>query len=428
MSFIRHLTVGLAYSTIAVAVGFALPRVVPNIDGDEAVTAGGVVLLAFMLLHEILSRHDATARLRGEVDALRRAHRGVMEELTNARGEVGRIHDALTAAVPRKGSKQLAEDVSKVVAEVRLLQTLVNQLSEQAAPTPRADPKPSPAGAEAARESAAMTVIEGGKSESSEPRSLAPVARDLDDESILRIIQDGLRRDRVDLVLQPIVSLPQRKRKFLEAFTRIRADDDAIIVPEQYIAIAEREGLITAIDNMLLFRCVQILRNMHGRERNVGFFCNISPYTLADRAFFGDFVEFMSENAELAPNLIFEFAQATISNRDEDILRQLGRLAAMGFRFSMDQVASLNLDYRMLARQHFRFVKIEAETLLREVGDASAPLNKDVRDLKRTLERHGVDLIVEKIESEPMLLELLDYHIDFGQGYLFGEPRLSRSA
>ena len=43
---------------------------------------------------------------------------------------------------------------------------------------------------------------------------MAPVANDLDDTAILQIIQDGLRQDRVDLVLQPIVSLPQRKRKF----------------------------------------------------------------------------------------------------------------------------------------------------------------------------------------------------------------------
>jgi cyclic-di-GMP phosphodiesterase TipF (flagellum assembly factor) len=38
----------------------------------------------------------------------------------------------------------------------------------------------------------------------------------------------------------------------------------------------------------------------------------------------------------------------------------------------------------------------------------------------------GIDLIVEKIETEQMLVELLEYSIDFGQGYLFGEPRLSK--
>jgi cyclic-di-GMP phosphodiesterase TipF (flagellum assembly factor) len=34
-----------------------------------------------------------------------------------------------------------------------------------------------------------------------------------------------------------------------------------------------------------------------------------------------------------------------------------------------------------------------------------------------------MDLIVEKIETEEMLLDLLELKIDFGQGYLFGEPR-----
>ena len=70
-----------------------------------------------------------------------------------------------------------------------------------------------------------------------------------------------------------------------------------IILPEQYISIAEREGLITAIDNMLLFRCVQLLRKTQGPSKNVDFYCNISPYSLADLGFFREFVEFMSDHA-----------------------------------------------------------------------------------------------------------------------------------
>ena len=136
----------------------------------------------------------------------------------------------------------------------------------------------------------------------------------------------------------------------------------------------------------------------------------------------------MSENAELAPNLIFEFAQSTVADRDEDIERQLTGLAAMGFRFSMDQVASLSLDYGSLAERHFKFVKIDARTLIGEFDAPSSRLDIDVVDLKRTLERHGIDLIVEKIENEPMLLDVLDLHVDFGQGYLFGEPRVGQEA
>ena len=62
---------------------------------------------------------------------------------------------------------------------------------------------------------------------------------------------------------------------------------------------------------------------------------------------------------------------------------------------------------------------------MREIGDPSAKLDRGVQFLKRALERHGIDLIVEKIETEATLLDLLDYQIDFGQGYLFGEPQRS---
>ncbi len=179
---------------------------------------------------------------------------------------------------------------------------------------------------------------------------------------------------------------------------------------------------------MLLFRCVQLLRKTQGPNKNVGFFCNISLYTVADLGFFREFVEFMSDHAELASNLIFEFSQATIANQDEQIMRQLARLAAMGFRFSLDQVTTLSLDFVALSEQHFKFVKIEAEALLAEFSNPSDIKNIDLQDLKRAFERYGIDLIVEKIETEPTLLEVLDFQVDFGQGYLFGAPSKSHTA
>jgi cyclic-di-GMP phosphodiesterase TipF (flagellum assembly factor) len=44
-------------------------------------------------------------------------------------------------------------------------------------------------------------------------------------------------------------------------------------------------------------------------------------------------------------------------------------------------------------------------------------------DLKQLLERHGLNLIVERVEDEKTVVQLLDYGVDFAQGFLFGEPR-----
>ena len=173
---------------------------------------------------------------------------------------------------------------------------------------------------------------------------------------------------------------------------------------------------------MLLFRTVQLLRKMHKKHRSMAFFCNISPHSLTDQKFFKGFIEFMHQNAELAQHLVFEFSQSIVASRDSEIDSYLDRLGAMGFRFSMDQVANLRLDIAGLAARGFRYVKIGHDRLLAE--HANPTMEITIQDIKRAMARHGIQLIAQKIESEAKLLEVLDLDVDYGQGYLFGEPQL----
>jgi cyclic-di-GMP phosphodiesterase, flagellum assembly factor TipF len=415
MNFIRHILIALGYSVISAAVALMLPRVFPSFDPNTAIMLGAVVLIGSALLHEVFSRQEEEGRLVEEVQDLRAGHGQVMGELSRAREEVGNIYKAIETMTSRGGGggKGLQEDVGKVMAEVKMLHGLVEEL------TSAADPSSPP---DEVTTIAAISAAANDLDPLSEPAAVADTAGP-DDATIVHLVRDGIAKDRVDLVLQPVVSLPQRKRKFYEAYTRIRSEDGEVITPSQYIAIAEREGLVTAIDNLMLFRCVQQLRNKQNKNRNFGFFCNVSPHTLADKKFFNEFVIFMTENSSLAQDLIFEFSHATIANQDDEISNQLGRLAALGFRFSLDQVNSLNLDYGSLAEQHFKYIKIDAQTMLREVPQPTTDI--DLHDFKKALERQGIDLVVEKIETEDVLRDILDFHVDFGQGYLFGEPKSS---
>ncbi|MBT6118733.1 MAG: hypothetical protein HOH66_12780, partial [Rhodospirillaceae bacterium] len=75
-----------------------------------------------------------------------------------------------------------------------------------------------------------------------------------------------------------------------------------------------------------------------------------------------------------------------------------------------------------LAARNIGFVKIGAAAMI----DALHRGGLNPRALKMRLEAHNIALIVDKVESEPDLIELLDFEIEYGQGYLFGEPRLGR--
>lgn len=65
-------------------------------------------------------------------------------------------------------------------------------------------------------------------------------------KTLLSLIKEALQEDRIEMLLQPIVSLPQRKLRYFECFSRIRTSDNTIINPDDFLKIAEDHSLYDA--------------------------------------------------------------------------------------------------------------------------------------------------------------------------------------
>jgi cyclic-di-GMP phosphodiesterase TipF (flagellum assembly factor) len=178
------------------------------------------------------------------------------------------------------------------------------------------------------------------------------------------------------------------------------------------------------IDNLLLLRCVQVVRRLAAKNRDIGLFCDVAGASLVDADFVPNFSEFMNANRALAPSLVLEFSQASVRAMGPLEHESLAGLADLGFRFSLDQVGDLRIEPRELAARGFRFVKIPAALLLNRVTPASDIHPADLSDL---LGRFGIDLIAETVEREATVVDLLDFDVRFGQGSLFSPPRPVRA-
>ncbi|KPP81811.1 MAG: cyclic-di-GMP phosphodiesterase, flagellum assembly factor TipF [Oceanicaulis sp. HLUCCA04] len=244
----------------------------------------------------------------------------------------------------------------------------------------------------------------------------------------VELIRDALDANRVDLYLQPVVGLPQRRTYFYEGFTRLRDAKGNVVTPAGFLKAAEEHGLIAEVDNLLLLRCVQIVRKLTRSDRRVGIFCNISVRSLTDEEFFPPFLDFLRRNSDLSSSLIFEMPQAAFDARSSVAARHMARLADYGFRFSIDQVSNLNLDLAELQRAGVRFAKVEGVRLIEMAGGEMPVAGREPgtiapEDIASLFARYGVDIIAEKIEAESMVVEILDLDIAYGQGHLFGAPR-----
>ncbi|MGD9538036.1 MAG: EAL domain-containing protein [Alphaproteobacteria bacterium] len=469
MSLLLHGLIALTYVGISLVLAFALPQIVPALGSDVAMFGAGGFLVVAALMHQGATQTARARRFTEDLRVLRASNAAVQTELRRARQELRIIGDQpLMAAdplgpgdgeAPASSAEESAEADAHSRREIDLLKAVLAQLpkdmpiaTEAAAPSPPAerpmrlngnqDERLAPTGAGAAPTARAATARRDMNGETEYRRHLVAdrlLGSDFDDPppgtagaagepapdaAILEMTRDALERARVTLFAQPIVSLPNRRTRYYEAFSRIRSPEGDIVGPEQYLRVATDAGLIAAIDNNLLFRCVQLMRRLHRSERNIGFFCNVSPHTVHDDSFFPQFLDFLGDNKELANDLVFEFSQADMEAGYHAMADGLDALQRLGYRFSLDQVARLDLNFGALAKRRFEFVKLDVRTILDLCAEPEG-----ARRIERLLEdarRAGVSIVVEKIETERQLVELLDFPFPYGQGYLFGEPRESR--
>jgi len=171
-------------------------------------------------------------------------------------------------------------------------------------------------------------------------------------------------------------------------------------------------------------RCVQVVRRLLIKSRDIGLFCNLSSATLTDPGF-PQLLEFLEANRAIGPSLVFEFTQSAVRAMGPPEHESLAVLADRGFRFSMDNVVDLDLEGRELRGRGFRFVKVPAALLLGRDGHPKP--ETDPAELSGMLGGFGVDLIAERIESENIATDVSEYNVRFGQGNLFAPPRPVRA-
>jgi len=402
MTIVNRVLWGLTSAVLGVIAGF-VAATFGGVGDVLSVLIGAVVFLLLLQVQGARARSLERADLDARMMALREDYQSAMDVLEETREAMVALRSEMAEFRDRSNSE--------LISELRVLQSLLSQLTERSGS--RARPVRNTLG-QSANEHALAHGATGGE------EGIAPSPEN-ERDAILNIMHNALEENRVDLYLQPIMTLPSRKVAYYEAFSRVRDETGQIIFPRQYLNLAAETGLVGTLDNLLLFRCIQVIRRLGPRRPNLRFFCNISPASLEDHDFFPQFLDFMTNNLELADRLVFEFAQADVCNQSPDVEESLAALGRRGFQFSMDQVTDLDIDVAELAGRHFSYVKVAADVFL---GGAPGHLRKE--DLKEALARRDIDLIVEKIEDEATVVEILEYGVAFGQGYLFGEPRPSR--
>ena len=360
---------------------------------------------------------------------------GIVRDLTNVvtaqdreiaaiKQEVARpIPAPVPPAQPAPAPRPAAPAVVAVPAPQPAAPQVVSpQVVSPSARTPRPEAASPPAEAPRRPESVPEPVPPPVAARSIPPRPIPPRTEPvIADEAVIAAFEaEGL-----EVHLQPVVTLPQRKVTSYEALARLRVGE-AVLAPEAFLPVLERYGRTTALDREMLQRVATISRHLAGRGSEAAVAYGLSPLSLFEPGFLRWLARLVAGEPSLAGRLVVALPQASWRSLDAE---QTGALAAMRGKIGLilDRPTDLRFDVAALAASGVGQVKVPASLMLRPGASRRTLSDIVIEDIVAALSRAGIRLVATDVEAEADVPDLIDLDVPFAQGLVFAPPRPVRS-
>ena len=266
-------------------------------------------------------------------------------------------------------------------------------------------------------EPAQQRMPEAGKTESQSVAARAPEAVD----SRVVEIAKAIEAKNMDVLLSPIVGLGDYAVTHFEVVVRLLGNDGAVIdSPGEALTLAGHH-LLSLFDAERLSRTAAVAELLESRGKNGSVMTAATGASMSDANFLETFARVYETRNSISGQLVLTFSQTDVEAFGSGTWQALSDMHSFGFRFALDHVTHLGMDFEHLAQCGFTFVKLPAQVFLKGLPSDAGFIT--VNDICRHLARCGLTLVVESVDDEALLARVFGFGALFGQGQLFGAPR-----
>ncbi len=233
-------------------------------------------------------------------------------------------------------------------------------------------------------------------------------------------LRTALERGELVLHYQPIVQIPTRKVVAMEALARWQHPSRGNIPPVEFIPIAEKAGLITALGEWAMRTACRQGFAWHERELFEGRIAvNVSALQLYEQGFAArmrDMVGAMDHR----PLLTFEVTETQLMHDVDHAVGLLSELQELGFEIAVDDFGTGYSSLSYLNRLPLNQVKIDRSFVTDLCTDTTAAaVARSIIALSHSLK---LTVVAEGVETEEQFQFLAALGCDRAQGYLFSRP------
>ncbi len=233
-------------------------------------------------------------------------------------------------------------------------------------------------------------------------------------------IEKALSDDRFVLHFQPIMHIESSEISHYEVLIRMIEEDGSLIMPGEFISVAERTSLIHDINRYVLKASIKKLSTLQEQEQPINLSINLSGRVIDDPELLQQLTELLKEHKVDPQQLVFELTETAALadvNAAEILMREL---QSLGCRFALDDFGVGFSSFYYLRELPLDIVKIDGSFIKHlPTNPKDQVFVKALTDMASAL---GKETIAEFVEDQTTLSLLAGMGVDYAQGYHVGRP------
>jgi diguanylate cyclase (GGDEF)-like protein/PAS domain S-box-containing protein len=233
-------------------------------------------------------------------------------------------------------------------------------------------------------------------------------------------LQGACARNELFLLVQPIVSIADEHITGLEAQLRWRHPELGEIPPAEFLALAERTGLIGEVVRWALEEATSVAAGLPDRAKPLRIGFKVPAGHAATGTLVAD-VEHALGRSGLAPErLVLQVSASTVMAADDRTGMDITSLRLMGVHVALDGFGSGTSALAHLTQLPIDIVRLDRTMITRIDRDSqSRALCESVIGIAKAL---NIDVVAEGVETPAQLAALAGFGCDFAQGFLISRP------
>lgn len=241
------------------------------------------------------------------------------------------------------------------------------------------------------------------------------------EQQILTAIRRALDENRFQVFYQPIYSTHEKKVIAAEALIRLFDPEFGFIPPEPMIALAEREGYILQIGEIVFTEVCRFYSENHLDKLGIEYIeVNLSAVQCMQSRLAEQFMGIMRQFNLSSEHINFEITETSAMISNTEVSRNIAHFELHGVSLSLDDYGTGYSNISYLYNLPFLFMKVDKSILWSAGENEKADII--LRNTFRMANRLHMKVVMEGVETEEQIRKLLELKCDYFQGYYFSKP------